>query len=181
MTELLFQDNIALIGFMGVGKSTVSHYLRDQYSMDEVETDAMIVESENMAIRDIFEKYGEPYFRDCEARAILKLLDCRRTVISCGGGAVMRRENVENLKKSSRIVLLAAEPETILNRVRHSDSRPILNGHRNVEYIAELMEKRRTAYEAAADWMVSTDGKRVEEICEEIVQKLNGMVREKET
>ena len=55
MTELLFQDNIALIGFMGVGKSTVSHYLRDQYSMDEVETDAMIVESENMAIRDIFE------------------------------------------------------------------------------------------------------------------------------
>ena len=83
--------------------------------------------------------------------------------------------------KISRIVLLAAEPETILNRVRHSDSRPILNGHMNVEYIAELMEKRRTAYEAAADWMVSTDGKRVEEICEEIVQKLNGMVREKET
>ena len=93
----------------------------------------------------------------------------------------MRMKNVENLKKSSRIVLLAAEPETILNRVRHSDSRPILNGHMNVEYIAELMEKRRTAYEAAADWMVSTDGKRVEEICEEIVQKLNGMVREKET
>ena len=156
MTELLFHDNIALIGFMGVGKSTVSHYLRDQYSLDEIETDAMIVESENMAIRDIFEKYGEAYFRDCETRAILKL-----------------QENVANLKKGSRIVLLTAKPETILKRVRHSDSRPILNGHMNVEYIGELMEKRRTAYEAAADLMVSTDGKRVEDICEEIVRGMN--------
>ena len=173
MTELLFHDNIALIGFMGVGKSTVSHYLRDQYSLDEIETDAMIVESENMAIRDIFEKYGEAYFRDCETRAILKLQDCRRTVISCGGGAVMRKENVANLKKGSRIVLLTAKPETILKRVRHSDSRPILNGHMNVEYIGELMEKRRTAYEAAADLMVSTDGNRVEDICAEIVRGMN--------
>lgn len=178
MTELLFQDNIALIGFMGTGKSTVSHYLRDQYSLDEIETDAMIVKSEKMEIRDIFEKYGEAYFRDCEFRAILELQKCCRTVISCGGGAVMRKENVASLKKSSRIVLLTAEPDTVLKRVRHSDSRPILNGHMNVEYIAELMEKRRAAYEAAADLTVSTDGKRVQEICEEIVQGLNKLNRQ---
>lgn len=173
--KVLFQQNIALIGFMGVGKSTMSHYLRDRFAMEEVETDAMIVESEGMAITDIFAKYGEPYFRDCESKAILRLQDCHQAVISCGGGAVMREENVVNLKKSSRIVLLTATPETILERVKDSDERPILNGHMNVEYIAGLMEKRREKYEAAADLAIATDGKSVEEICEEMIQKLGSL------
>lgn len=85
----------------------------------------------------------------------------------------MREENVANLKKSSRIVLLTAAPETILERVKNSDARPILNGHMNVEYIAELMEKRREKYEAAADLKIATDGKKVEDICQEIVEELN--------
>lgn len=87
----------------------------------------------------------------------------------------MRDENVENLKKSSRIVLLTATPETTLERVKDSDERPILNGHMNVEYIAELMEKRREKYEAAADIVIATDKKTVIEICEELIQKLNQM------
>lgn len=172
-TKILFQENIALIGFMGVGKSMVAHCLRDRYGMEEAETDAMIVEAEGMAITDIFARHGEPYFRDCESRAVLKLQHYHRTVISCGGGAVMREENVANLKKSSRIVLLTAAPETILERVKNSDARPILNGHMNVEYIAELMEKRREKYEAAADLKIATDGKKVEDICQEIVEELN--------
>ena len=87
----------------------------------------------------------------------------------------MRDENVENLKKSSRIVLLTATPETTLERVKDSDERPILNGHMNVEYIAELMEKRREKYEAAADIVIATDKKTVIEICEDLIQKLNQM------
>ncbi len=171
----LFTRNIALIGFMGAGKSTVSHCLKDMLALEEVETDAMIVEAEKMAITDIFAKYGEPYFRNCESNAIIELQNRRRVIISCGGGAVMRDENVENLKKSSRIVLLTATPETTLERVKDSDERPILNGHMNVEYIAELMEKRREKYEAAADIVIATDKKTVIEICEELIQKLNQM------
>ncbi len=171
----LFTRNIALIGFMGAGKSTVSHCLKDMLALEEVETDAMIVEAEKMAITDIFSKYGEPYFRNCESNAIIELQNRRRVIISCGGGAVMRDENVENLKKSSRIVLLTATPETTLERVKDSDERPILNGHMNVEYIAELMEKRREKYEAAADIVIATDKKTVIEICEELIQKLNQM------
>lgn len=167
-----FHYNIALIGFMGVGKSTVSRCLGRMYAMEEIETDAMVAQSEGMAITDIFAKYGEPYFRTCESNAIIALQDRRGAVISCGGGAVMRDENVENLKKCSRIVLLTARPETILERVKHSKERPILNGHMNVEYIGELMEKRRAKYEAAADIVIATDGKPVKEICEEIVRKL---------
>lgn len=172
--KALFEQNIALIGFMGAGKSTVSHCLKDMLAMEEVETDAMVVEAEGMAITDIFAKYGEPYFRNCESNAIIELQGRRQVIISCGGGAVMRDENVENLKKSSRIVLLTATPETTLERVKDSDERPILNGHMNVEYIAELMEKRRQKYEAAADVIIATDGKSVMEICEELIGKLNG-------
>lgn len=86
----------------------------------------------------------------------------------------MRDENVENLKKSSRIVLLTATPKTILERVKGSDERPILNGHMNEEYISELMEKRRKKYEEAADVVIATDDKPVIEICEELIRKLNG-------
>lgn len=72
-------------------------------------------------------------------------------------------------------MLLTATPETTLERVKDSDERPILNGHMNVEYIAELMEKRREKYEAAADIVIATDKKTVIEICEELIQKLNQM------
>lgn len=173
--KALFSYNIALIGFMGAGKSTVSHYLKDMLAMEEIETDAMIVQSEGMEITDIFAKYGEPYFRNCESNAIIELQNCRQKIISCGGGAVMREENVENLKKSSRIVLLTATPETTLERVKDSTERPILNGNMNVEYIAGLMEKRRAKYEAAADIIIATDGRTVEQICEELIRKLSEM------
>ncbi|WP_312502018.1 shikimate kinase [Lacrimispora sp.] len=171
-TKSLFGHNIALIGFMGTGKSTVSKYLRNMLAMKEVDVDAMIVEDQKMPIRDIFEKYGEEYFRDCESNAILNLRNCRQTIISCGGGAVMREENVKNLKKGSRIILLTARPETILARVKDDGGRPILNGNMNVEFIKELMAKRKDFYEKAADIIVETDHKSVQQICEELVVSL---------
>lgn len=168
----LFRYNIALIGFMGTGKSTVSGYLKDMLAMNEVDVDAKIVETEKMPIKDIFERYGEEYFRNCESKAIIDLNDCRQTIISCGGGAVIREENVKNLKKNSRIVLLTASPETILKRVKDSEERPILNGNMNVEYIKTLMERRDRLYQDAADVIIETDNKDVQEISEELIQSL---------
>lgn len=164
--------NIALIGFMGTGKSTVSRYLKHAFGMEEIDVDERIVEAEGRPITEIFANYGEPYFRDCESQAIVKLGNCRNAVISCGGGAVIRKENVENLKKISTIVLLTAEPQTILERVKDSDERPILNGNMNVEFIEGLMAKRRRIYEEAADVIVATDGKTVEEIVKELMEKI---------
>jgi shikimate kinase len=171
-SKSLFGHNIALIGFMGTGKSTVSKYLKNMLAMKEVDVDSLIVEDRQMPIRDIFEKYGEEYFRKCESNAILNLQNCRQTIISCGGGAVMREENVKNLKKSSRIVLLTASPETIWERVKDDGGRPILNGNMNVKFIKELMGKRKDFYEKAADIIVETDHKNVQQICEELVVSL---------
>lgn len=85
----------------------------------------------------------------------------------------MRQVNVDEMKKSGRVVLLTASPEAILEHVKHSHDRPLLENNKNVEYIAELMEKRKSAYESAADVVISTDGKSVYDICEEIITKVN--------
>ena len=77
------------------------------------------------------------------------------------------------MKGQGKIVLLTATPETVFERVRHSTNRPVLNGNMNVEYIKELMEKRRERYELAADIAVATDGKSAEEICQEILDCVN--------
>ncbi len=169
----LLSYNIALIGFMGCGKSTVSAYLQKMLAMELAEVDEMIVEKEGMSIPEIFEKYGEPYFRRCESDMVIELQKRELTIISCGGGLVMRQENVDNLKKNSRIVLLTAKPETIYERVKNSTNRPILNGHMNVEYIAELMEKRREKYEAAADLVIETDERDIQDICEELIRRIH--------
>ncbi len=164
--------NIALIGFMGAGKTTVSHYLREQYGYMEIDTDQEIVQRDGRPITQIFAEDGEAFFRQLEQEEVLRLKDAEASVISCGGGLVMRPENAENLRKCSTIVFLTATPETTLSRVKDSSDRPILNGHMNVEYIRSLQEKRRPAYEAAADFEVATDGRTVEEICREILDRM---------
>lgn len=162
-------DNIFLIGFMGAGKSTIARLLTKATGKKLVEMDARIVEEQGMSINDIFAQYGESRFRDIESQLILTIGDEGNTIVSCGGGVVVRPENTEFMKKNGKIVFLAATPETIYNRVKDGTDRPILNGHMNVEYIAELMEKRRALYEAAADIRIDTDGKTAQQICDEIL------------
>ncbi|XCP83432.1 shikimate kinase [Roseburia hominis] len=168
----LFDYNIVLIGFMGAGKSTISDYLSTMFAMEVVEMDQVIAEREGMSISDIFETYGEEYFRNLETNLLIEMQEKQNVIISCGGGVAMRERNVAEMKKNGRVVLLKADPETILSRVKDSDERPLLNGHKNVEYIGQLMEARREKYEAAADIVVETDNKTVLQICEDLIQKL---------
>ena len=167
-----FSCNIVLIGFMGAGKSTVSEYLSRKYNMDTVEMDQIIAEREKMSISDIFSVHGEEYFRDLETNLLIEMQAKTNTVISCGGGVPMRERNVKEMKKNGCVVLLTATPETIYERVKDSNDRPVLNGRKNVKGISELMEQRREKYEAAADIVINTDDKTVLQICEELVQRL---------
>lgn len=162
------RQTIFLIGFMGTGKSTVARGLSKKSGMAQMEMDAEIVRRQGMSINDIFEKYGEDYFRDLETGLLIQLKDQEGMVVSCGGGAVLRRENVEHMRACGRVILLTASAKTIYHRVKNSKDRPILNRNMSEEYISGLMEKRREAYEAAADFIVDTDGRTVRQICEEI-------------
>lgn len=168
----LFDYNIVLIGFMGAGKSAVSDYLSTMFAMNIIEMDQVIIEREEMSIPDIFATYGEEYFRNLETGLLVEMQGHKNTIISCGGGVAMRECNVVEMKKNGRVVLLTASPETIYERVKDSNDRPVLNGRKNVDGIAELMEQRREKYEAAADIVVNTDGKTVLQVCEDLVQRL---------
>ena len=110
--------NVALIGFMGTGKTTISNALSRITGFKEVDVDQYIVEKEGMAIKDIFAENGEQYFRDLETQALRDLQEEKETIISCGGGAVLRDENVEILNTGSVIVQLKATPETVFERVK---------------------------------------------------------------
>ena len=164
--------NILLIGFMGAGKTTVSKELSKMTDMKEIDMDAYIVKKEGMDITEIFDKFGEEYFRKKETECLIEIMKENNCIVSCGGGVVVKDENVEYMKNGGKIVLLTATPETTLERVKNSTDRPILNGNMNVEFIAKLMEKRKERYLAVADIIVETDNKSVKDICNEILKKL---------
>lgn len=170
--KMELRRHIFLIGFMGAGKSANAECLAELTGAGRLEMDQEIVKEQQMEIAEIFEKYGEEYFRDLETEFIRGLKHAAPAIVSCGGGAVLREENVRLMKEMGRIILLTATPQTILSRVKDSEERPILNGHKDVAYIEALLEKRRAMYERAADWSVSTDDKEVGEICREILMKL---------
>ena len=168
--------HIALIGFMGTGKSAVSSELAVHLGRKKAECDALIEEHAGMSIKEIFATYGETIFRDMETAVLARFTLEPDMVLSCGGGAVLRPENVHLLRDSGIVVLLTAQPETILQRVKSDASRPLLAGRNTLEGITSLLEMRRPYYEQAADLIVETDGKNVDAICPEILRKLTEMV-----
>ncbi|MDO4977556.1 MAG: shikimate kinase [Eubacteriales bacterium] len=168
----LFDYNIVLIGFMGTGKSTISSYLNNVFNMEIVEMDQIIAQREGMSISDIFEIHGEEYFRDKETELLIEMQDKKNVVVSCGGGVPMRERNHPEMKKNGKVVLLTASPAEILERLKDDHSRPLLENNKTVDFVTDLMEKRRSRYEAVADIIINTDGKTKLDICEELIQKL---------
>lgn len=166
------RKNILLIGFMGTGKSTVSARLKKELDMKEVDTDMLIEKRQGMTISDIFAQKGEEAFRNMETELLKELKSERNLIISCGGGMALRDENAAVMKEAGTVVWLTAEPETILERVKHDDSRPLLRGNKNVEFIGNLLEQRYSKYKAAADAAVATDHRTVKDICGEIIRKM---------
>lgn len=163
------EKNIFLIGFMGSGKSTIARFFSKETGYELVEMDETIEKEANATINEIFEKHGESYFRDLESDLVKRITEKGGAVVSCGGGVVLREENVSDMKKNGKIIYLSATPDTIFMRVRHSTTRPLLNGNMNVEYIRGLMEKRLPIYENAADVVVDVNNKEKSEIVAEIL------------
>lgn len=161
--------HLFFIGFMGTGKSTIARMLSRRLGVEQIEMDQRIVEKEGMEINEIFSRYGEAYFRDLETEMLRGLSLVKPAIISCGGGIVLRKENVSLMQKLGQTILLTASPETVLSRVERDDSRPNLRGRKTVEGIRELMEQRRAHYEAAAQMVIATDEKSPKEVAELVI------------
>ncbi len=164
--------NIFLIGFMGCGKSAISSHMSQVHGMTVIEMDEEIVRKEGISIPDIFEKKGEKYFRESETQLLYDIQAMENVVVSCGGGVVLREENVLAMKKDGVVVWLTASPETIFERVKDDENRPLLIGNKNVTFIQNMMKERQPKYESAADIVVNTDGKSVKDICNEVLERI---------
>ncbi len=165
--------NVAIFGFMGVGKSSVGRLVAEALSMEFVDLDETIVVDIGMDIPAIFEKRGEKRFRELEKEATRMIASRDGVVIACGGGTVLDADNLEALRGNSRMILLTADPETILRRVEaDGDTRPLLSVEEKVEPIARLLGERMPRYLEAADKAVDTSGKTQAQVAREIIEYL---------
>lgn len=163
--------NIVLTGFMGTGKSRIGQRLAKKLRMSYVDTDELIEKREKESIPAIFKKKGEEYFRQLETQVAKEVVLLDNYVISTGGGIVLRKENIEALRKNALIVCLFASPEVIFKRTKENEDRPLLEVNDRKKRIEELLRMRKPFYKKA-DLKVDTSKLSGEEVVEEIVKFL---------
>ena len=168
------KDNIALIGFMGSGKTTVGKLLAKTMDMKFVDIDKVIESQEKKSINDIFQKKGQIYFRDLEREVISQESLKNNCVIATGGGSILDNENIKRLKETSFIVFLNANIECLYLRLKDNTTRPILNDVEDKKkVIEELLEKRKFLYQISADYIIDINEKtniyetvdKIKEVC----------------
>ena len=166
------RNNIVLIGFMGCGKTSVGMSFMPRYRF--LDTDAMIEEMVQMSVNEIFVNKGEKYFRQCESRLISELSEENESfVLSTGGGMPLESENAEGLKRLGTVVYLKASAETIYERLKDDNTRPLLMCDDKIGRIRELLNVRDSKYAEAADCVVEVDNRSIEEICDIIEGCIN--------
>ena len=167
------KNKIYFVGFMGSGKTSISKQFCKITKINWMDTDEETERHLGKKITQIFEEDGEEAFRRAETNTLKWIASKNRPiVVACGGGIVLRKQNIEIMKKSGRVVWLNASPLTIYEHVRYSKKRPLLNGHMNPEYIKSLMDKRQRFYEEAADYVIVTDGMEVIDIARKVKSDL---------
>lgn len=159
--------NIALVGFMGTGKTAVARRIAKELCMNYRSTDEIIETREKRPIRDIFAEEGEPYFRKIEKEVVKEVSSMDNAVIATGGGVVLDNENMDNLKKNGIVICFTASAEEILKRTKTYANRPLLNVPDPLRKIKEML-KIRAPYYKKADYEIETSGKKLEEVVDEV-------------
>ncbi|MEW6002010.1 MAG: shikimate kinase [Nitrospirota bacterium] len=160
--------NIVLTGFMGTGKTAVGRELSRHLKMRLIDVDVEIEKSQGMTINEIFRRFGESRFREIETEVIKKVSKNKNIIISTGGGAVLKEENMDILRKNGVIICLMATPETILKRTGHNSDRPLLQVENPLQRIRELLNFRKPFYEKA-DIIIDTEDRSPRQIAKEII------------
>ncbi|MEW6157961.1 MAG: shikimate kinase [Verrucomicrobiota bacterium] len=160
-------ENIALIGFMGTGKSSVGQMVAGLLHFRFVDTDQMIEERAGKSIARIFAEEGEPRFREYEREVVAHLSTFRQCVIATGGGLAATEGNLDLLKKHALTICLWASPESIWRRVAHQNHRPLLQGPDPLEKIRELMAQRDPHYRKA-DVLINTEMRSPKEVAQQV-------------
>ena len=170
---------ISLIGPMGSGKSSVGKILSERINSDFADMDLFIERKIGMSISQIFEEYGENYFRKVEKDVLLELLinydskSLRKCVISCGGGVIIDKENRKMLKGNTLSIWLNVSSEKSIQRIK-SGTRPLLDCENPVEKAEKIFKERKLFYEYTASRVINTENLTIEEVVDNIYKILEG-------
>jgi shikimate kinase len=169
------KNSIALIGFMATGKTAIGQALADHLGKDYrfIETDQIIIEDAGKPIPRIFSEDGEIRFREYEIEACKKASKLNKVVISCGGGIVLNKINIDYLKQNCHIVLLTATVDEIYRRAIKDgqETRPVIDKEDPKREIEIVLNFRKPFYEASAEIIIETTEKKFDEIMKEIIKK----------
>lgn len=149
---------IVLVGLMGVGKSTVGRRLAEMLGSDFADADDAIEEAAQRSISEIFEEFGEAYFRDGERRVINRLIEEGSGVIATGGGAFVDPQTRAAILKSAIAVWIHSDIDTLVERTSRRNTRPLLAGGDPREILTRLLEEREPHYCEAHIKVMSKDG-----------------------
>jgi len=165
------QKNIALIGFMAVGKSAIGRTLAKKLRRRFVDLDRVIERAEGSKVREIFEHKGEAYFRQLEKQALVDVLEENNQVIATGGGVILDDQNLQILREKALLIGLSAEMDVLLARAGDATKRPLLQGSNRREKIDDLLRQRAARY-AQAHVTIDTSNLTVDQV----VKKIMGML-----
>ena len=175
---------IILIGLPGSGKSTVGRQLARKLSANFVDSDHLIEQRLGCSIREYFEREGEVAFRDVEQAVIHDLLQTHSpepqqlTVLSTGGGSVLRDANRRILRESGKVVYLRSSPEDIYRRLRNDKNRPLLQVGDPMQRLRDLYEQRDPLYRETSHWQVETGRPSVSTLVNMIITQLDIVARQ---
>ncbi|MCI6005181.1 MAG: shikimate kinase [Blautia sp.] len=171
-------NHIVIIGFMGSGKTRVGKRLAQEYGLPFIDVDRVVTKKMNLSISEIFQRFGEPYYRALETIVVKELInDKERKVVSLGSGLPVQEQNQKYLKDLGTIVYLKGSLETLKKRLEAGSNDPLLEGDDREEKIKKLLKQRDPVYAKLADIEVVTGVKPFEALIEEIKQKLDASAK----
>ena len=172
------KSNIALIGFMGTGKSIIGKKIAKKLNKAFIEMDDIIVENAGKSIPSIFKDDGEIRFREIEIQTCKELSKRKNTVISCGGGIILNKINLDYLNLSSVIICLNASPESIYERTMKDgkEKRPLLSNPNPMKSINDLLEYREPLYKRATNHHINTTNLSIEQCADEVIRTYNNEI-----
>jgi len=166
-----YKQNIILIGYMGSGKTSVGERLAKMLSYQFRDADQMLERKAGDTINHIFAVHGEEYFRNMETELLKELVGTlENTILSTGGGMPLREENAKLLKELGYVVYLKASKETTIQRLKGDTTRPLLQGDDLEKKVERMLEVRTPIYERAAHIIITTDGRSLDELANEIME-----------
>ena len=160
--------NIFIVGSMGSGKTSIGKILAKKNHLSFLDTDHEIIRSSGYSIPDIFEKFGEEYFRELETKQLKKMYGMKNHVISTGGGIILQKQNIELIKDLGIIIFLDISINSQIDRVKNRKNRPLINDNNLKDNLLSLKKIRDPIYKKISNYIIDVSEKERGQIVTEI-------------